>query len=80
MLTVANGQRSEKMLKLNFDFTKTEYEHLKEELMLNEEMAKILEMKIKGYSITKMSMELNMCERNVNKKIKQLKEKIMRVI
>jgi DNA-binding NarL/FixJ family response regulator len=68
------------MLKLNFDFTKTEYEHLKEELMLNDEMAKILEMKIKGYSITKMSMELNMCERNVNKKIKQLKEKIMRVI
>lgn len=68
------------MLKLNFDFTKTEYEHLKKELMLNDEMAKILEMKIKGYSITKMSMELNMCERNVNKKVKQLKEKIMRVI
>lgn len=68
------------MLKLNFDFTKTEYEHLKEELMLNDEMSKILEMKIKGYSITKMSMELNMCERNVNKKVKQLKEKIMRVI
>ena len=80
MLTVANGQRSEKMLKLNFDFTKTEYEHLKEELMLNDEMTKILEMKIKGYSITKISMELNMSERNVNKKVKKLKEKIMRVL
>ena len=31
--------------------TKKEYEELKEQLMLNEELSKILEMKIKGYSI-----------------------------
>lgn len=76
MLIVESGLKNN----MKFDFTKTEYEHLKEELMLNEEMAKILEMKIKGYSITKISMDLNMSERNVNKKVKKLKEKIMRVL
>ena len=80
MWSIYIWHRKEKMMKIKFDFTKTEYEHLKEELMLSEEMAKILEMKIKGYSITKISMDLNMSERNVNKKVKKLKEKIMRVL
>lgn len=63
-----------------FDLTKEEYEHLKDRLMLNEELSKILEMKIKGYSITKMSMELNMSESSINRRIKELKKKIMKVI
>ena len=65
---------------MKFDFTKDEYEHLKDKLMLNEELSKIFEMKIKGYSITKMSLELNMSESSVNRKIKELKRKIMKVI
>lgn len=48
--------------------------------MLNEELTKIFEMKIKGYSITRMSMELNMSERTVNRRIKELKKKIMKII
>lgn len=63
-----------------FDLTKEEYEILKERLMLNEELSKILEMKIKGYSITKMSMQLNMSESSINRRIKQLKKKIMKII
>lgn len=63
-----------------FDFTKEEYENIKEKLMLNEELSKILEMKIKGYSITKMSFELNMSESSVNRRIKQLKKKILKLI
>ena len=63
-----------------FDFTKKEYEELKDKLMLNEELSKVLEMKIKGYSITKMSMKLNMSERTVNRRVKELKKKIGRAL
>lgn len=63
-----------------FDFTKEEYELLKEQLMLDDELAKILEMKIKNYSITKMSLELNMSVSSVNRRIKKLKKKIMKLL
>lgn len=66
------------MLKL--DFNRYEYEKIKEDLMLNEEMSKILEMRIKGYSITKMSMELNMSESSINRRVKELKRKIKKII
>lgn len=63
-----------------FDFTKDEYEQLKEKLMLNEEMSKIFEMKIKRYSIVQIAMKLNMSERTVNRRVKELKKKIRRVL
>lgn len=63
-----------------FDLTKEEYETIKNRLMLNDELSKIFEMKIKGYSITKMAMDLNMSESTVNRRIKQLKKKIMKII
>ena len=65
---------------ISFDLTKEEYNELKDKLMLNEELSAILEMKIKGYSITKMSMTLNMSESSINRRIKQLKKKIMKVL
>jgi DNA-binding Lrp family transcriptional regulator len=63
-----------------FDFTKEEYEQLKEQLMLNEELSKILEMEIKNYSITKMSIELNMSVSSINRRIKKLKNKIKKLL
>ena len=63
-----------------FDLTKQEYDSLKEKLMLNEELSKILEMKIKGYSITRMSIELNMSESTISRRVQQLKKKIMKII
>jgi DNA-binding NarL/FixJ family response regulator len=63
-----------------FDFTKEEYEELKDKLMLNDELSKILEMKIKGCSIIEISMKLNLSERAVNRRVKKLKEKILRVL
>lgn len=69
-------KRSDKM----FDLTKQEYEDLKEKLMLNEELSQIFEMKIKGYSITQISMKMNISERTTNRRIKELKRKIMRVL
>lgn len=63
-----------------FDFNKNEYEYIKEKLMLNEELSKILEMKIKGYSITKISLELNISERTTNRRVKELKRKITKIL
>lgn len=63
-----------------FDLTKDEYNYIKDKLMLNEEMSLILEMKIKRYSITKMSIELNMSESSVNRRIKELKRKIKKIL
>lgn len=65
---------------MKFDFTRNEFEDIVKKAMLNDELIKIFEMKIKGYSITKMSMELNMSERTVNRRIKELKKKIYRVL
>ena len=63
-----------------FDFTKEEFDNICKKAMLNEELTIIFEMKIKGYSITKMSMELNMSESSINRRISKLKKKIMKVI
>ena len=63
-----------------FEFSEDEFKTICQKAMLNEELIKIFEMKIKGYSITKISMELNMSERTVNRRIKELKKKIMRVL
>ena len=60
--------------------TQEEFESISKKAMLNDELKQILEMKIKGYSITKMSMELNMSESSINRRIKQLKKKIMKVL
>ena len=63
-----------------FEFTKEEFEEICNKAMLNDELTKIFEMKIKDYSITKIAFEMNMSERTVNRKIRQLKNKIMRVL
>lgn len=63
-----------------FEFTKEEFEEICNKAMLNNELTKIFEMKIKDYSITKIAFEMNMSESTVNRRIKQLKKKIMKVI
>ena len=39
-----------------FEFTKEEFEQIVNKAMLNEELTKIFEMKIKDYSITKIAL------------------------
>ncbi len=65
---------------LKIELNKKEYEKLVNDLMLNEELAKILEMRIQGYSITQMALELKLSEPTINRRIKELKKKIKRVI
>ena len=63
-----------------FEFTKDEFDEIVKKAMLNEELTKIFEMKIKDYSITKIALQMNMSESTVNRRIKELKKKIMKVI
>lgn len=78
MVIVANSQKANSTTK--FDFTKDDFEYLVDKCMLDEEYQYLLEMKIKGYSITKISLELNISERTANRRINKLKKKIMRVL
>lgn len=63
-----------------FDLTKTEYEKICDELMLNDEYRKLLEMKVKGYTRTKMALQLNISEPALDVMIKKLKKKIMKIL
>jgi transcriptional regulator len=63
-----------------FEFTKQEYLKLCDEAMLNEDYCKLLEMKIKGYTRTKMAMELGVSEPTLDIMIKKLKKKITKVL
>ena len=59
-----------------FEFTKTDYEYIIKECMLDEEYQKLLEYKIKGYSRVKIAMKLNVSEYTVDKMIQKLKKKL----
>ena len=63
-----------------FEFTKTEYEQICEECMLNDEYKKLFEMKIKCYSRPKMADELSVSLDTLDKMIAKLKKKIKKVI
>ncbi len=65
---------------LNFDFTKEEYELIKEKAMLNAQLSKILEMKIKGYSNVEIAMAIPLSERTLSRRLKQLRKKIEKVL
>ena len=63
-----------------FEFTRKDYENICKDAMLDEEYCKLLEYKIKGYSIVQISMKLGMSESTINRKLKLLKKKVMKVI
>lgn len=63
-----------------FDFSKNEYLKICEEAMLNEEYCKLLEMKIKGYTRTKIALEMGVSEATLDKMIQKLKKKITKIL
>lgn len=65
---------------MKFDFTKQEVEEIKSKIYLSEIQEKILEYKLREYSITKMSMLENCSESTINREIKKIKKKIMKII
>ena len=63
-----------------FEFTKTEYEYICNECMLNDEYKKLLEMKIKGCSRIKIADELGVSVDTLDKMIAKLKKKIRKIL
>lgn len=63
-----------------FEFTKSDYEYIVSECMLDEDYKKLLEYKIKGYSRVKIAMELNVTEYTIDKMTQKLKKKIKKII
>ena len=63
-----------------FEFTRTEYEQICKECMLNDEYKQLFEMKIKGYTRAKMAMELSVSEATLDIMIKKLKKKIKKIL
>lgn len=66
------------MLKL--DFSKKEYENIKNKIFLNEFQERIFEYRIKEYSITKMAILENCSKSTINREIKKIKNKIKKII
>lgn len=66
------------MLKL--DFTRQEINNIKSKIYLSELQERLLDYRLKEYSITKMSMLENCSESTINREIKKIKKKIMKVI
>jgi len=65
---------------IKYDFTKSEVEEIKSKIYLNEFQERILEYRIKEYSITKMSMLENCSESTISREIKKIKNKINKII
>lgn len=63
-----------------FLFTKDDYDYIVEQCMLDDEYSKLLEMKIKGYTRTKMAMELGVSEPTLDVMIQKLKKKIKKIL
>ena len=63
-----------------FEFTKSDYDYIVKECMLDEEYQKVLEYKIKGYSRTKMAMQLGVSEATLDIMIRKLKKKIKKIL
>lgn len=65
---------------LKIDLTREEYDELINKLMLNEFQERILEYRIKEYSLTKMSMLEHCSESTISREIKKIKNKIKKAI
>ena len=63
-----------------FDFSYDEYQRFLERCPFREEEIKILNLRRKGYSITQIAIELNICDRTVSKRINSICKKILKEI
>lgn len=63
-----------------FDFSYDEYQRFLERCPFSEEEIEILNLRRKGYSITQIAIELNICDRTVSKRINSICKKILKEI
>lgn len=62
------------------EFTRQEVEEIKSKIYLSELQEKIFEYRLKEYSITKMALLEKVSESTINRELKKVKRKIMKVI
>lgn len=79
------GEKLEKgkNVKINFDFTRSELEYILENANFTieqEEIFKMLTSKYGRASIVNISLKMNMSESTVKRRIKQIKNKIIRLL
>jgi len=65
---------------MKLDFTKQEISDIKSKIYLSELQERILEYRLKEYSITKMSMLENCSERTISRELNKIKKKILKII
>lgn len=63
-----------------FDFSYDEYQRFLERCPFSEEEIEILNLRRKGYSITQIAIELNICDRTVSKRINSICKKLLKEI
>lgn len=65
---------------LRLEFTKQEVNEIKSKIYLSELQERILDYRLMEYSITKMAMLENLSESTINRELKKVKRKVMKVI
>lgn len=65
---------------LRFEFTRSEVDEIKNKIYLSEIQERIFEYRMKEYSITKMAMLENVSESTINRELKKIKKKILRIL
>ena len=65
---------------LRFEFTKQEVNEIKSKIYLSEMQERIFEYRLREYSITKMAMLENVSESTINREIKKIQKKILRIL
>ena len=65
---------------LRLEFTKQEVDEIKSKIYLSELQERIFEYRLKEYSITKMALLENVSESTINREIKKIRRKILKVI
>lgn len=65
---------------LRFEFTRSEVDEIKSKIYLSEIQERIFEYRMKEYSITKMAMLENVSESTINRELKKIKKKILRIL
>ena len=65
---------------LRLEFTRQEADEIKSKIILSEIQDRIFEYRLKEYSITKMAMLENVSESTINRELKKVRKKIMRIL
>ena len=67
-------------LHLKGEFTKPECDRFRELCNFTKDEREVFDLRVTGHSIVEISMQLNMAEATVNRRIRAIKNKIYRVL